>query len=92
MTLGIIDPTSTPLFRGFLIQVRSASNNSILGGISSGGSNDVKLHACAPTDGGVTHTDNIVKSNISFQWTPTDMGNVLFRQVVCYVMSATLLC
>ena len=84
VTLGIANPgIVTPMFRGFLIQLRSASDNSILGGVSIGNSSNVQLHACSPNNGGVTHTNNVDKSSISFQWTPQpDTGSVLFRQAI----------
>ena len=66
-------------FRGFLVQVRSSPGDAILEGIAEN-SNDVQLHACSPSNGGVTHTSGTDKSSISFQWTPTaGTGDVVFR-------------
>ena len=61
------------------MQVRSSPGDSILGGIAEN-SSDVQLHACTPSDGGVTHNSSTDKSSISFQWAPTaGTGDVVFR-------------
>ena len=66
-------------FRGVLVQVRSAADQSILTGISEN-SVDLQPHMCSPATGGVTHTARTDKTSVQFQWTPTaGLGDVVFR-------------
>lgn len=66
-------------FRGFLMQIRSAADQSILTGLSEN-SSDIRSHSCSPAGGGVTHTNRNNKTSVQFQWTPTaGTGDVVFR-------------
>ena len=79
--------SKSEVFRGFLVQLRSAADQSIIGGqlmlldddeVSS--TTEIQSHMCVPSTGGFTQTSNSSKSSIAFQWTPrTGTGDVVFR-------------
>ena len=74
-------------FRGFLVQLRAAADQSIVGGQlmlldddEESSTTEIQAHMCVPSTGGFTQTSNSTKSSITFQWTPrAGTGDVVFR-------------
>ena len=67
-------------FQGFLVQLRSAADQSIIGEQLVENSDQIQQHACTPATGGFTHVSPSDKDYITFQWTPrAGTGDVVFR-------------
>ena len=78
---------NTEEFRGFLVQLRAAADQSIIGGQlmlldddDEPSTSEIHEHNCVPSTGEFTQTSAINKSSIAFQWTPSaGTGDVVFR-------------
>ena len=91
VTLQASNQTDMTEFRGLLVQLRSAADQSILGDqlAEIGDDPDIQYHACEPASGGFTHTNNTDKTDITFQWTPrAGAGTVVFRYVIRFNTAA----
>ena len=73
-------------FRGFLVQLRAAADQSIIGGQlmlldddDESSTSEIQEHNCVLSTGGFTQTSAFNKSSIAFQRTPSaGTGDVVF--------------